>query len=174
MNDNRSGREKTGRAIASIAILTAILLFIIATTALPVVAGELIEAQFTPKSDRDPFMPPKVEKSQIARDDTDVKKIPVRKGGKEPIERDLVAKKQQGKHPIELPDVSITGIIKTKTGNKAIINVKGKSRIVSTGQKLGEWKVSPIGNRTVILTSKNKIAKIVLPSETALTDKEKK
>ncbi|MCD4786037.1 MAG: hypothetical protein K8T10_19630 [Candidatus Eremiobacteraeota bacterium] len=178
MNNNRSGREKTGRAIACIAILTAILLFIITTTALPVVAGELIEAKFTPKSDRDPFMPPKIVKGKIVSDDVkvtpNVKKTPARKGGKEPRERNLVAKKAKGKHPIELPGVSITGIIKTKTGNKAIINMKGKSKIITTGQKLGIWKVSSVGNRTVILTSKNQVAKIVLPSETAFSDKKKK
>jgi len=178
MNNNGQGREhRTARTIASIAILTAILLLIFATTALPSNADEIIESKFTPKSDRDPFTPLKVSKDQTAHKSIEVptnqNKKTVDKPGKEPKKKTLVTKKPKGEHPIELPHVSITGIIKTKSGNRAILNIRGKSKIVGVGQKLDEWKVSSIGNRTVILTSGKKTAKIVLPSDTALTEKKK-
>ena len=50
---------------------------------------------------------------------------------------------------IPAPDVTISGIVSSGKGRQAIINSTGATRVITTGQKLGDYRVASIGKESV-------------------------
>jgi len=53
---------------------------------------------------------------------------------------------------IPAPQVSINGIVSSGSGNQAIISTDVGTRMISEGQKLGDYSVSRISDRAVVFT----------------------
>lgn len=53
---------------------------------------------------------------------------------------------------IPAPEVKVTGIVMSGSGNQAIISTDVGTRMISTGQKLGDYKVSSISNKKVVFS----------------------
>lgn len=69
---------------------------------------------------------------------------------------------------VPAPEVTITGIVKSRGGNQAIVSTGSSSYIVATGQKLGDYRVAAITDTAVTFTHTGKSFKIPIESEFGL------
>jgi hypothetical protein len=53
---------------------------------------------------------------------------------------------------IPAPEVSVTGIVSSGSGNQAIIKTNVGMKVINVGQKLGDYKVSAIGENYVVFS----------------------
>jgi hypothetical protein len=65
---------------------------------------------------------------------------------------------------VPAPEVTITGIVKSRGGHQAIVNSGSSSYIVSAGQKLGDYRVSSITDTAVTFTHTGKNFKVPIES----------
>lgn len=69
---------------------------------------------------------------------------------------------------VPAPEVTITGIVKSRHGNQAIISAGANSHIVEPGQKIGDYRVSAITDTAVTFTNSGKSFKIPMENEFGL------
>lgn len=69
---------------------------------------------------------------------------------------------------VPAPEVTITGIVKSRGGHQAIINSGSNSHIVSAGQKIGDYRVAAITDTAVTFTNSGKSFKIPIESQFGL------
>lgn len=136
-----------------------------------------IEKTFKPRSTRDPFMP--CVGKQTGEVPVKQTVAPIKDEGKKGTEKqvssqyiDKIAapfKIKEVKKGIQLVDVSdqiqVTGIMRSGGVNNAIVNHDGTGYLVKPGQKLGEWTVASVTERTVVLKAKNYKAVLKLESD---------
>lgn len=72
---------------------------------------------------------------------------------------------------VPAPEVTITGIVKSGSGNQAIVTSNSGSYIVRAGQKLGDYRVSAITDTAVTFTHTGKSFKIPIDSQFGLGKK---
>ena len=145
-------------------------------------AMPVISKEFTRRSRKDPFMPVVGKKGMetaaqptpVATAEPDSPGLPPPPGDtKEPDETvDMGIETPKPKKPkiVEVPSeevgVEVRGILKTGGSYRAILTSNGgASYVVTTGQKVGEWKVSSISGDSVVLTAKGYKAKLPLQTE---------
>lgn len=140
-----------------------------------------IEATFTRRSTKDPFMPVVGKKGEetLAVAPEQPEDAPPPPGGETPDvtkkpagtgEVVIVTPKSKKVKIVEVPQeevgVDVRGILKTGGGYRAILaSDGGTSYVVQTGQKVGEWTVSSIDSQNVVLTAKGFKAKLHLQTE---------
>ena len=67
---------------------------------------------------------------------------------------------------IPAPEVTISGIVRSGSGNQAIISTANGTRVITTGQKLGDYRVAAIGDKSVSFSyGGGKIFKVPMDSE---------
>ena len=67
---------------------------------------------------------------------------------------------------VPAPEVTVTGIVSSGSGSQAIISTSAGTRMVSSGQKLGDYRVSSIGPNYVSFSyGQTKVFKVPLASE---------
>lgn len=67
---------------------------------------------------------------------------------------------------IPAPEVTVTGIVSSGSGNQAIIKTNVGMKVINVGQKLGDYKVSSIGDTYVVFSyGGEKTFKVPLDSE---------
>ena len=67
---------------------------------------------------------------------------------------------------IPAPEVSVTGIVSSGSGNQAIIRTNVGMKVVNVGQKLGDYRVASIGDTYVVFSyGGEKTFKVPLDSE---------
>lgn len=67
---------------------------------------------------------------------------------------------------IPAPEVTVTGIVSSGSGNQAIIKTNVGMKVINVGQKLGDYKVSSIGSNYVVFSyGGEKTFKVPLDSE---------
>ena len=69
---------------------------------------------------------------------------------------------------VPAPEVTVTGIVKSRGSHQAIINYGDSSRIISTGQKMGDYRVAGITDTAVTFTHSGKSFKIPIDSDFGL------
>lgn len=69
---------------------------------------------------------------------------------------------------VPAPEVTITGIVKSRGAHQAIINSGSNSHIVSAGQKIGDYRVASITDTAVTFTNSGKSFKIPIESQFGL------
>ncbi len=69
---------------------------------------------------------------------------------------------------VPAPEVTITGIVKSRGGHQAIINSGSNSHIVSAGQKIGDYRVAAITDTAVTFTNSGKSFKVPIESQFGL------
>ena len=69
---------------------------------------------------------------------------------------------------VPAPEVTITGIVKSRNGNQAIINSGANSHIVQAGQKIGDYRVAAITDTAVTFTNSGKSFKVPIENEFGL------
>ena len=106
-----------------------------------------------------PNLPPRSVKT-ISPGNND--KEPLARPGADPID-DTVAVEQP---VIPAPEVTVTGIVSSGSGSQAIISTSNGTRMVTSGQKLGDYRVSSIGPNYVSFSyGQTKVFKVPLASE---------
>lgn len=142
-----------------------------------------IEATYTRRSTKDPFMPVVGKKgAETAAAETPVPTEAPPPPGEgtpgpevsgtpgEPGNVTIVTPKPKKAKIVEVPSeevgVDVRGILKTGGGYRAILaSDGGASYVVEPGQKVGEWTVSSIDSQNVVLTAKGFKAKLHLQTE---------
>lgn len=133
-----------------------------------------ITGEFKRKSNRDPFIPV-VGKPQ----EKVAERRPQPKPEPQPKEPDEMTQPQPKPQKPEKPQepqimeiseeeagVRISGIMRVNGGYRAILTSKGgRSYTVSPGQKVGDWTVAQINNKSVVLKAEGYVAKLKLPED---------
>jgi hypothetical protein len=115
-------------------------------------------------SDRDPFV------NMSGTSDSKITKSGAQKG------KTVKAKAKEGpngdkakpdKEEVEIPppNVTVQGILLSGTGNRAILTSPSMTYIVRQGDKLGDYKVSSVADKTVVFAFKDKTFKLKLKDE---------
>lgn len=73
-------------------------------------------------------------------------------GGGDKTDGDGKVLTDEGEEEIPAPEVTVTGIVMSYSGNQAIISTDVGTRMISAGQKLGDYKVSSITNKKVVFS----------------------
>lgn len=67
---------------------------------------------------------------------------------------------------VPAPDVSVTGVVTSGSGNQAIIKTNVGMKVISVGQKLGDYRVASIGSNYVVFAyGTGKTFKVPINSE---------
>ena len=178
MKQNYSSTTSTTARI--IVVFVMLLAFIFSTVAAYAETGESfapIEKNFKPRSTRDPFMPcvgKKIDQVPVKQTVTTIKDEG-KKGTEKVVNSGRIDRiappvsDNQVKKGVQLVDVSdqiqVTGIMRSGGVNNAIVTHDGNGYLVKSGQKLGEWTVSSVTDRTVVLRAKNYKAVLKLESD---------
>ena len=125
--------------------------------------------------DRDPFINQMTSNRILTPDRPNSLVRPIKKIS--PGNNDTEPKARPGADPIDdtvavvepeipAPDVTVTGIVSSGSGSQAIISTSAGTRMVSSGQKLGDYRVSSIGPNYVSFSyGQTKVFKVPLASE---------
>lgn len=125
--------------------------------------------------DRDPFINQMTSNRILTPDRTNspirpIKKIspgnnnaePQARPGADPVDETVAVQEPE----IPAPEVTVTGIVSSGSGSQAIISTSAGTRMVSSGQKLGDYRVSSIGPNYVSFSyGETKVFKVPLASE---------
>lgn len=134
-------------------------------------AEQLPPPAVKPRVSRDPFTngpvsapppPPVIKTKQGAAAST----APARPG-----EAKLTDTKAVEVVEIAAPEVSVKGILSSRTGNRAIVQGPKMTFIVKRGDKLGDYRVANITNKAVVFTFKDKKFPVKLDDEFGGGDK---
>lgn len=137
------------------------------TTTTKTSAETLPARAVNPKVTRDPFTngpvtappPPKITTRAVTGGTPSTARI-VAPGGKAapaaPAKEEVV---------IAAPEVSVKGILSSRTGNRAIVQGPKMTFIVKRGDKLGDYRVANITNKAVVFTFKDKKFPVKLDNE---------
>ena len=177
-NQNCPRRTFSNRNMIVLTLLIAFMIGTFIAMAAPVNAQAGIEKEFKRRATRDPFVPP------VGKKTDEVKKPPVevvtpvtpvetsKTNGAKPVETGKKGTDEVTipvRKKVRLVDVSdqmqVTGIMKSSGTRYAIINAGEQGYLVRSGQKLGEWTVASVNERTVELKAKGFRAKLELPSD---------
>ncbi|MCA9780912.1 MAG: hypothetical protein KC800_29535 [Candidatus Eremiobacteraeota bacterium] len=89
-------------------------------------------------------------------------KEPLGRPGADPIDDTVAVDVPE----IPAPEVKVTGIVSSGSGSQAIISTSNGTRMVTSGQKLGDYRVSSIGPNYVSFSyGEAKVFKVPLASE---------
>lgn len=170
MNNPKNSRKLENARIYSAAgaVLLLVMVLVLVKTAFADVKP--IPEVYVRKSNRDPFMPPRVEKEKTLQKVE--KKLENAKPVKKPEEQEKPKKEAP---PKTMPTIvryetglEVTGIIRSNGAYWGIITGKdGRSVLVRQGQKLGDWTVKSITSDTVTITSGNHVDVLKLRAEKA-------
>jgi Tfp pilus assembly protein PilP len=137
-------------------------------------AEQLPPPAVKPRVSRDPFTngpvtappaPPKITTKQPATGGA-AATAPARPG-----EAKLTNTKAVEVVEIAAPEVSVKGILSSRTGNRAIVQGPKMTFIVKRGDKLGDYRVASITNKAVVFTFKDKKFPVKLDDEFGGGDK---
>ena len=114
-------------------------------------------------NDRDPF----INMSSSSGSSTITKTAD---GGKTLVKKGKKGDKdapKEAKQEIEVPppDVTVQGILLSHTGNRAILSSPKQTYMVRQGDKLGDYKVASVAEKTVVFSFKDKTFKLKLKDE---------
>ena len=146
-----------------------------AEVAQPKKSGKMPKPELT---DRDPFRNPvlsgEVDGGSIRRDGGRARVLAKRSEDGEPIvgeDGEEIIYEDEEEEEIEAPSVTISGIVSSGGGNRAILSSPDQTYIVSVGDKLSSFRVSAISAKSVTFTYKDRDFKVEMEDEFGLETK---
>ncbi|MEW6278219.1 MAG: hypothetical protein AB1758_06325, partial [Candidatus Eremiobacterota bacterium] len=119
--------------------------------------------------DKDPFVNPlttKLSPRVPPRPDRTPPRHTANGGTTPPKAKDAAAAEVE-KEPVPEPEFRVTGLVASGAGRRAIVSWDGESRIVSTGQAVGDYRVTAIHDRSITVVRDGQRFQVKMASEFA-------